>query len=75
MAFDSMKMMQLGIRFKQFAEDHPRVVAFFNGTKHEFREGAVFEIKLTSPEGKEYVTSMKLNRNDIDTLEMLKNMK
>lgn len=75
MALDPMKMMMIGERFRKFAEDHPRVVAFFNGTKHEFREGAVFEIKLTSPEGKEYVTNMKLNRNDIETLEMLKNMK
>lgn len=39
------------------------------------KEGAVIEMKVTSPEGKELVTNIKLTKDDIETIQMLKSLK
>jgi 4-hydroxy-3-methylbut-2-enyl diphosphate reductase len=38
-------------------------------------EGTVIEIKVTDPEGGEYISNIKLTREDIETVDMLKNIR
>ncbi len=70
-----MAMMQLGSRLEKFGQQHPRVVAFFKENHQELREGAIVEIRITSPEGRSVVTNMRLTADDEETLRMLKEKK
>ncbi len=64
-----MDLLKLKDKFKRFNEDHPKVVPFFKviGEK-AMVPGSVFEIKVTDPNGKEYVSNIRLNENDIDAI-------
>ncbi len=70
-----MAMMQLGGRLEKFGQQHPRVVAFFKENHQELREGAVVEIRITSPEGRGVVTNMRLTADDEETINILKGQK
>lgn len=71
-----MAMMQMAKRFQIFSQEHPRVMPFFQmANATAIKEGAVIEMKVTSPEGKELVTNIKLTKDDIETIQMLKSLK
>ena len=74
MAFDPMAMMQMKKRLDLFKEDHPKVFPFFSMIRSRgLVEGAVYELKVTTPDGQEYVTNIRLNANDIETIGMIAN--
>ncbi|MCR5098681.1 MAG: hypothetical protein K6B14_07015 [Lachnospiraceae bacterium] len=53
----------------QFNSDHPKVVPFFMTVgEHAMVPGSVFEIKVTDPDGREYVSNIRLNENDIEIM-------
>ena len=55
-----------------FNQDHPKVGPFFQVLRDRaLTEGAVLELKATTPDGKEYVSNIRLTANDIETLRML----
>ena len=65
-------LMQLRKRFETFRKEHPKMIPFLKKVQKEaFSEGSVVEIKVTSPEGKEYVSNLKVTANDIESLNML----
>lgn len=73
MAINPMAMMQLKGRLDQFNRDHPRVMPFFHMLANQaFEEGTVLELKVTTPDGKDFVTNIRLNANDLETIEMVK---
>ena len=73
MAFNPMAMLQMKERLNIFNQDHPRVAPFFNAVGgNALMEGSVLELKVTTPEGKEYITNLRLNANDLETIDMLK---
>ena len=49
---------------------------FLNAVTREqaLREGAVIELSVTSPEGKNYCSNIKLNAEDIELINQLKTM-
>ncbi len=62
-------VLKLKDRFAQFAADHPKVVPFFTVVgQRAMVPGSVFELKVTDPTGKEYVSNIRLNENDIETI-------
>lgn len=66
------KLQALKKHLENFRNNHPRFEPFVNAVSREaLREGAVIEINVTSPEGKNYVTNMKLNNEDIEFLKAL----
>ncbi|MCR5771351.1 MAG: hypothetical protein K6G87_08990 [Butyrivibrio sp.] len=68
-----MKMMQ---RLSIFREQHPKFQAFLgNVSNGAIREGTIIEIKVTDPNGAEYISNIRLTRDDIETVEMLKNIR
>ena len=72
MAFNPMNLMQIGNRLQIFKTQHPRVPAFCEKVgKEAIKEGSIIEIKVTSPEGKEYVTNLRLTADDMQTLDLI----
>ena len=72
MAINPMALMKMKERLKQFNADHPKVAPFFRVLHNEaIKEGSILELKVTTPEGKDYVSNIRLNANDIETLRML----
>lgn len=72
MAVNPKTMMQMASRLRVFTEQHPKVVPFFETAgKNAVQEGTIVEMKITSPEGREYVTNIRLTKDDLETLEML----
>lgn len=76
MAINPMAFLKLKGRLDLFHQDHPRVRSFIETIgKDAIQEGSVLELKVTSPDGKEYVTNIKLNANDIQSIQMLRELK
>ncbi len=75
MAANPMELMKLAERYQIFSSQHPKVPAFVKDvTERAIREDAVIEIKVTDPEGKEYVTNMKVTPEDQETFGILKGL-
>ena len=72
MAINPVEMLQIGGRIQTFKEQHPRIPAFIKTVgKDAIKEGAVIEVKVTSVEGDEYVTNIRLTAEDIEMLKVL----
>lgn len=60
----------------RFRINHPKFPLFLNVVSQEaIREGTVIEITVTTPEGKNYCSNIKLKADDLELLESLKAMK
>lgn len=71
MAINPMEMMKMKQRLELFNSAHPRVAPFFQAVRGDLREGTVVELKVTTPEGEEKVTNIRLNSDDVETLGMV----
>ncbi|MCR4792009.1 MAG: hypothetical protein K5871_04625 [Lachnospiraceae bacterium] len=66
-------MMQAAGRIKIFQEQHPKAIAFLQSlSENDLREGSVIELKVTTPEGRESVSNIRLTKDDIETFKILK---
>ena len=75
MAKNPMEMMKLAGRLKIFKEQHPKTIRFFTDVaQNAVREGTVIEMKVTDPDGKDYITNFRVTAEDMETVEMLKNL-
>lgn len=51
----------------RFAAHHPKFPLFLNAiVRKGIQEGTIFEFKVTSPDGQELVTNMRLSSEDIE---------
>ena len=58
-----------------FKKNHPKFPAFMRAVEKDgIREGTIIEIKVTSPEGKERETNLKVTASDMALFEMLRGM-
>ena len=74
MAMNPIAMMQAAGRVKIFQEQHPKAIAFIQSISNgDLREGSVIELKVTTPEGKESVSNIRLTKEDIETFNLFKN--
>ena len=72
MALNPMALLKLKERLGIFNEEHPRVRPFFHMIKEEgLPVGAVLELKVILPDGKEQVTNIRLTENDLETIRMI----
>ena len=68
---DRMILTEIKKRFDMFNNDHPKVVPFLNMLKSKAcREGTIVEIRVTDPDGQEYVSNVKLTANDVETIKL-----
>lgn len=71
-----MDVMQLGSRLQTFSSQHPKFGAFLREAGRDaMREGSIIEMKVTSPEGQEYVTNIRLTAEDVETINMIRSMR
>lgn len=64
-----MKIMQAKAAMNQFEKRHPKLPLFMDAVKNTaLTEGTVIEIKVSTPQGKNYVTNLKLTKEDVELL-------
>ena len=61
---NAMKLMQLKPKLTDFKSRHPKFFQFFFAAKKDLRTGGILEIKVTSPEGNDLCTNIKLTAED-----------
>lgn len=58
-----------------FRSNHPKFPLFLNAVSREaLIEGSVIEITVTTPEGRNYCSNIKLGQDDLELLECLKSL-
>lgn len=67
-----MEALSLKSKFDRFGRQHPKVVAFMAENHGELREGAVLELRIKSPEGRNVVTNMRVSAEDEELFGLLK---
>ena len=76
MALNPLLLLKLKDRLSIFREEHPRVHPFFLMLKEEgMVPGSILELKVTLPDGREHVTNIRLTDNDVETIQMLSNLR
>lgn len=76
MNFSQIAMLQkIQSGLNTFRQNHPKFPMFLKAISEEaLVEGAVIEITVTTPEGKEYCSNLKVKASDLELIETLKNM-
>ncbi len=74
--FDFSMIMKFKNAWDTFTKNHPKFMPFMQAIATDgVKEGTIIEIKVTSPEGKEYNTNMRITQSDLELFEQLKGMK
>lgn len=75
--FNQIAMMQkIKSGIDTFRANHPKFPMFLNAVSQDaLREGTIIEINVTTPEGKNYCSNLKLKSEDIEFLDSLKGMR
>lgn len=75
--FNQIAMMQkIKSGMDRFRVNHPKFPMFLNAVAQDaLREGTIIEINVTTPEGKNYCSNLKLKSEDIEFLDTLKGMR
>lgn len=72
MAINPMNLMKLKGRFQIFKQQHPKFLAFLKVVNAKALEpGAVLTVKMTTVDGKEYETNIRLTKEDVETVRLL----
>ena len=76
MNFNQIAMMQkMKEGLDRFRINHPKFPLFLKAVSQEaLMEGTVIEITVTTPEGKNYCSNVKLKADDMEFLDSLKSM-
>lgn len=76
MDFNQIAMIQkIKSGMDRFRANHPKFPMFLNAvSQNALMEGTVIEINVTTPEGRNYCTNVKLQSDDIEFLNSLKSM-
>lgn len=70
-----MDMMKMAGIWKGFTDRHPKFPAFLRDVYTTgLRENTVIDIKITTPEGREILSNLRVRREDLEALEQLKSM-
>ena len=71
--FDKIQLMlELRKIMSRLQANHPKFPAFINAVRQNgVGAGSIIEIKVTDPYGKEFITNVKLNEEDMDCIRQL----
>ncbi|MDE5772029.1 MAG: hypothetical protein K2I06_10460 [Ruminococcus sp.] len=61
-------LMKLKPLLKAFKENHPKFLMFVRKALKETDEGSVVEVKITTSDGQEFFTNMKITQQDMELL-------
>ena len=71
MNMNPMLLMQLQQRLSLFQQDHPKVMPFLQMLKgNAVKEGTIVEMRVTDPDGNEYVSNIRLTQTDVETIKL-----
>lgn len=74
--FDFSIIMKFKSAWETFTKNHPKFMPFMQAIATDgVKEGAIIEIKVTSPEGKEYNTNMRITQSDLELFDQLRNIR
>lgn len=63
------KLLKIKGAWDKFTENHPKFPLFMNALKSSgIEEGSVIEINITTPEGKQISTNLKVTQSDKELL-------
>lgn len=61
-----LKLLQLKSAWERFKSNHPRFPLFLSAvSKRGIKAGTIIELKITTPEGEDLVTNMKITQEDL----------
>lgn len=64
-----LKMLELQKEWGQFQSRHPKFPLFMQAvSQNALIEGSVVEIKVTTPDGQDYTSNLRLTSEDIDLI-------
>jgi len=67
--------MQLAGRLGIFKNQHPKFGKFLKSVAGKgLEEGSVMEVRFRAVDGEEYLANIKLTKEDVETLDIIKNM-
>lgn len=73
---DFSSIMKIKGAWDTFTRNHPKFMPFMQAVGREaVGEGTIIEVKVISPQGKEYTTNMKLTQSDMELFAQIKNMR
>lgn len=76
MAKNPMQYMKLMERFRIFQKQHPKAVPFFQQVASSaVVPGSVIEMKVTDPNGREYISNIRVTPEDVETAKILQSLK
>lgn len=73
MNVNPMKLMALKTEYAKFQKRHPKIVPFFQAvSQNALKENTVIEIQVSTEDGKQYASNMKITPEDIRMFQELK---
>lgn len=68
-------ILQLMNLWSRFQNNHPKFPKFLSAVvRNGIREGSIIEIKVTTAEGESYDSNLKINAEDMEMIEQIKEM-
>ena len=68
-------LQQLKSGMDRFRANHPKFPMFLKAVSQDgLKEGTIVEINVTTPDGKNYCSNVKLTVDDMEFIDVLKNM-
>ena len=73
--FNPAMLFQTKNMWERFQNNHPKFPRFLQVVGNEYmQEGTVIEISVTKADGENLTSNIKLNKEDMDLIAMIKNM-
>lgn len=69
-----MALMKIKGMLETFSKNHPKVPMFFQSAGQCMEVGTVIEINVTTADGKNLCTNMRVTQDDLDLIEQLKQL-
>ena len=74
MAINFQSLLQLKSLWQRFTNQHPKFPAFLRAAQPALKEGSVLSFTITTPDGKNIESNLKITSTDLELIESLKNM-
>lgn len=69
-----MALMKIKGLMEQFKQSHPKVPLFLQSAGQHIGTGSVIEVSVTTEDGKNFCTNMKVTAEDMELVEQLKKL-
>ncbi|MBE5944678.1 MAG: hypothetical protein E7258_07135 [Lachnospiraceae bacterium] len=69
-----MSILKIKALFEKFKGNHPKIPMFFSAASKVMGEGSIIEINVTTADGKNLCTNMRVTADDLELLSQLKDI-